>query len=298
MIRPTLHELYANNTGKVSDKWSLYLGEYERLFAPMRDSPVRLLELGVQNGGSLDIWSQFFPNAEAIVGCDINPDCERLTYNDPRVGVIVGDASGSANPTTYPAAVRPVRHRGRRWISSIQRHRQDLRAVFSASCRGRIFVIEDLHCSYSDSFEGGLYYPYSSVQFFKCLVDVINHEHWGVPKDRGEILHGIFAKYGCELDEETLALIHSVEFVNSMCVVRKSSAAKSGLGVRVVAGALESVYPLMECSGTPYELDPLHDQTKNVWANRSAAPEEMNELLSREILVLNSEKRPAKSRAR
>ena len=108
-----------------------------------------------------------------------------------------------------------------------------------------------------------------------------------MPKDRGEILHGIFAKYGCELDEETLALIHSVEFVNSMCVVRKSSAAKSGLGVRVVAGALESVYPLMECSGTPYELDPLHDQTKNVWANRSAAPEEMNELLSREILVLN-----------
>ena len=59
----------------------------------MRDSPVRLLEIGVQNGGSLDIWSQFFPNAEAIVGCDINPDCERLTYDDPRISVIVGDAN-------------------------------------------------------------------------------------------------------------------------------------------------------------------------------------------------------------
>src|SRR5438128_2002102 len=93
MIKRTLRELYATHTGKMSDKWSLYLDEYDRLFASMWDRPVRLLEIGVQNGGSLEIWSQFFPKAQAIVGCDINPDCERLTYDDPRIGVIVGDAN-------------------------------------------------------------------------------------------------------------------------------------------------------------------------------------------------------------
>ena len=93
MIKRTLHELYANHAGKMSDKWSLYLDEYDRLFSSMRDRPVRLLEIGVQNGGSLDIWSQFFPKAQAIVGCDINPDCERLTYDDSRIGVIVGNAN-------------------------------------------------------------------------------------------------------------------------------------------------------------------------------------------------------------
>src|SRR4051794_24354474 len=93
MIKRSLDELYANHSGNMSDKWSLYLDEYDRLFASMWDHPVRLLEIGIQNGGSLDIWAQFFPNAEAIVGCDINPDCARLTYDDPRISVIVGDAN-------------------------------------------------------------------------------------------------------------------------------------------------------------------------------------------------------------
>ncbi|MDI4232962.1 glycosyltransferase [Bradyrhizobium sp. Arg237L] len=276
MIKRTLHELYANHTGKMSDKWTLYLDEYERLFASMRDHPVRLLEIGVQNGGSLDIWSQFFPKAQAIVGCDINPNCERLTYDDPRIGIIVGDAN---DPQTQELILQRsgqfdiVIDDGSHLSSEIIR---TFALYFPHLAEGGIFVAEDLHCSYWDKFEGGLYYPYSSITFFKRLADVINHEHWGVPKARGEILRGIFGKYGCELPEESLALVHSVEFINSMCVVRKSPAANNGLGLRVISGTVESVVPAnQEWSGTPYKLDPLFDESKNIWTNRSAPPDEM-----------------------
>ncbi len=268
----------------MSDKWSLYLDEYDRLFSSMRDRPVRLLEIGVQNGGSLEIWSQFFPKAQAIVGCDINPDCERLTYDDPRVGVIVGNAN---DPQTQQLILQRSRQfdividDGSHLSSDIVK---TFALYFPHLAEGGIFIAEDLHCSYWDKFEGGLYHPYSSITFFKRLADVINHEHWGMPKDRGEILRGIFGKYGCELSEESLALIHSVEFINSMCVVRKSPAAKNGLGQRVISGTLELVVPAnKEWSGTPYQLDPIFDESKNIWTNRSAPPDETFPDLERDL---------------
>jgi O-antigen biosynthesis protein len=298
MIKRTLHELYANHTGKMSDKWSLYLDEYDRLFASMSDRPVRLLEIGVQNGGSLDIWSQFFPKAEAIVGCDINSDCGNLTYDDPRIGIIVGDANDTQiqqlilqRSGQFDIVIDDGSHLSSDIIKTFALY-------FPCLAEGGTFIAEDLHCSYWNRFEGGLYYPYSSIMFFKRLADVINHEHWGVPKARSEILRGIFGKYGCEMAEETLALVHSIEFINSMCVVRKSAAAKNGLGQRVISGSLELVVPAhKEWSGTPYQLDPLFDESKNIWTNRSASPDEMfpeieldlaaskrkNERLSREL---------------
>ncbi len=88
-----LEQLYREHEGKVSDKWSAYLAQYDRLFAPYRERPIRLLEIGIENGGSLEIWSKFFVDAEKLVGCDINPDCARLRYDDPRIGLVVADAN-------------------------------------------------------------------------------------------------------------------------------------------------------------------------------------------------------------
>ncbi len=93
--RPTLTELYERHTGKLSDKWGTYLAEYDRIFAPSRDEPVSILEIGVQNGGSLEVWAEYFENARAIVGCDIDPACGELTFADPRIRVAIGDASAA-----------------------------------------------------------------------------------------------------------------------------------------------------------------------------------------------------------
>lgn len=284
MIKRSLHELYANHTGKMSDKWSLYLDEYDRLFSPIRDRPVRLLEIGVQNGGSLEIWSQFFPNAEVIVGCDINQDCKVLTYDDPRIGVVIGDVND-------PQTQQSILQRSGQFdivIDDGSHLSKDIVKTFALYfpnvLEDGLFIAEDLHCSYWDRFEGGVYYPFSSIRFFKRLADVINHEHWGVPRARGEVLRGIFEEYGCGLDEETLAMVHSVEFINSMCVVRKSAAAKNGLGLRVISGRAELVLPAnKEWNGTPYKLDPIFDQTKNIWSNLSSPPDQMLPEMARDL---------------
>ena len=88
-----LDSLFSAHRGKVSDKWSSYIPEYARLFAAYRDLPIRLLEIGIQNGGSLEIWSKYFANAKKVVGCDINPECAKLQFENPRIVVIAADAN-------------------------------------------------------------------------------------------------------------------------------------------------------------------------------------------------------------
>jgi Methyltransferase domain len=48
-----------------------YFREYERLFEPLRNDPIGLLELGVFEGRSLLIWREYFPNG-TVVGIDLD----------------------------------------------------------------------------------------------------------------------------------------------------------------------------------------------------------------------------------
>lgn len=274
MSKKTLHQLYAEQTGKVSDKWSLYLAEYERLLDGYRDKPIRLLEIGVQNGGSLDIWSKYFSNASSVIGCDVNQSCSLLSYDDPCISLIVGDANADdvceqvlqCSPQ-LDIIIDDGSHLSGDIIKSFALY-------FPHVVEGGIYIAEDLHCSYWSDFQGGLFDPYSSISFFKRLADIINHEHWGIAKTRADILRGIFTKYNCAIDVEVLAQVHSVEFINSICVVRKAPAADNNLGCHVVSGSTELVVQGHKAlHGSLHEL--AQDlESSNPWTNRVISPDE------------------------
>lgn len=153
----SLLDLYIAHTGKVSDKWSIYLGAYDRIFSEYRNKPVRILEIGVQNGGSLEIWRRYFPHAELILGCDINAACGGLTFDDERIDVIVGDANTdevesriAARSEKFDIIIDDGSHKSSDIIRSFSRY-------FPRLSEGGIYIAEDLHCSYWNEYEGGLY---------------------------------------------------------------------------------------------------------------------------------------------
>jgi hypothetical protein len=77
------------------------------------------------------------------------------------------------------------------------------------------------------------------------------------------------------LDAEVLSQVHSVEFINSMCVVRKAPPASNGLGHRVIAGLTELVVPgHHKLHALPYQLEPVFDQSCNPWTVRTTPPDE------------------------
>lgn len=277
----SLFELYFQHKDKVSDKWTLYLAEYDRLFHPYRNSPVSLLEIGIQNGGSLEIWGKYFLDAERIIGCDINEACAQLSFDDTRTQVIVGDANTDSVHTkikslspSFDIVIDDGSHTSSDIVKSFGRYFPEVKY-------GGIFIAEDIHCSYWQEYEGGLFYPYSSIAFFKRLADIINHEHWRVDRQRSQILAGFRREFGINFDEMELQSIHSVEFINSMCVVRKQLPAENSLGTRFIAGQNEVVVPgHLGLSGTA----PIgFSQTTNPWSTMALPPDEDWSQMAREI---------------
>jgi hypothetical protein len=135
-----------------------------------------------------------------------------------------------------------------------------------------VYVIEDLHCSYWENFEGGLFAPYSSMTFFKQLTDLINYEHWGVSKDYTEILKGFSAQYDLKLKQDVLEKIESIEFLNSMCVIRKSSGKAAGLGLRLVYGKNNVVSDAAKKLNLTKSIPPF--QIYNVFSEKRIPPAE------------------------
>lgn len=272
MANSTLASLYATHGGKLSDKWSFYMSIYERLFSELRGKPLRMLEIGVQNGGSLEIWSAFFPQAVTIVGCDVDEVCRQLVYRDPRIKVVVGDVNTdqiehavTAHAPRLDLVIDDGSHRSGDIIRSFARY-------FPLLEDGGLFVVEDLHCSYWREFEGGLFDPTSSIAFFKRLADVANHEHWGIPGARVAVLEYFSKAYDVEFEEDALAHVHAVEFFNSICVIRKRAPRENELGTRVIAGQQVAV------NGGPLALHGTASraprQLENPWSKLEFPPEE------------------------
>ncbi len=276
-----LRELVQLHSGKVADKWSGYLDEYERVFAPFRDRPVTMLEIGVQNGGSLEIWSRCFPNAVRIVGCDIDPACGTLRFDDPRIAVVVGNATGDSTERAiaglapaFDLVIDDGSHDAADIIRTFARYAGRL-------APGGLYVVEDLHCSYRQAFQGGLYHPYSPMAFFKRLADGINQEHWGAGKTRAGLLDGFARHFDLVFDEPTLAGIHSVEFLNSMCFIRTQPPECNALGLRIVTGRDDPVAPLSRIRDAAAAAPP--DEHANPWTTMESAPEEAWESLRRSL---------------
>ncbi|TGV13721.1 glycosyltransferase [Mesorhizobium sp. M8A.F.Ca.ET.173.01.1.1] len=268
----SLRDLYQAHSGKVSDKWSIYLETYDRVFAQYRGRPVRILEIGVQNGGSLEIWRQYFTKAGIVLGCDINVACGNLVFDDDKIAVIVGDANTDEiedNITTISREFDIIIDDGSHTSSDIIR---SFARYFPHLSEGGMYIAEDLHCSYWKEFEGGLYDPLSSMSFFKRLLDVVNHEHWGLNRSRMEALATFAEKHKIAFDDAALASIHSVEFLNSLCIVTKQPIRENVLGPRRVQGRIAiadgSMIPL---DGTENEAI---DQAENPWSLKPVTMEQ------------------------
>jgi hypothetical protein len=238
-----LHELYERHAGKVSDKWSSYVDVYADIFEPLRSDPVRILEIGIQNGGSLELLDSFFTNARLILGCDVNPRCGDLVYRSDRISVIVGNS-------TLPDTISRVRRHSERFDIIIDDGSHKSRDIVANFARyfpmlepGGLYVVEDLHCSYWGSHGGGFQRSDSSMEFLKRLCDAVNFEHWSDGRKPGSLLASFRRRYGIDLDDSELARIQNVSFYNSLTVIRKSRGSSNSLGRRIVVGTDALVDP-------------------------------------------------------
>jgi cephalosporin hydroxylase len=74
----TAEQVFEQHHGRRIDKWAHYFPIYDRHLWRFRGKSPRVLEIGVDHGGSLQFWRDYFGHGSKIIGVDINPQCAGL----------------------------------------------------------------------------------------------------------------------------------------------------------------------------------------------------------------------------
>jgi hypothetical protein len=164
------------NVDHSSDKWSSYFDVYEKHLKHYRGKNITLVEVGVQKGGSLDMWSEYFGPNSRIIGVDVDPKCADLVYNKNNVKVLIGD---QADPYFWDEFFRSNieidifiddgGHTMKQQIVTFEK-------VFPRLKLGGIFICEDTHTSYYEDFGGGLKEPNTFLEYAKDFVDILHYD--------------------------------------------------------------------------------------------------------------------------
>lgn len=86
--------MFRHHVGRRIDKWHHYFGIYDRHFDRFRGKRIRVLEIGVDHGGSLQLWKSYFGPDARIVGLDIDPRCKG--YEEAQIEIHIGNQSDVA----------------------------------------------------------------------------------------------------------------------------------------------------------------------------------------------------------
>jgi hypothetical protein len=246
-LNSTFSNIFLSHSGKVSTKWESYLPLYDQIFESFRNSPVHLLEIGIQNGGSLELWEKYFKNGLKIIGCDIDLRCGSLEFPQSNIDLVIGDICDPLVTKKileiapkFQIIIDDGSHRSTNIISTFL-------TLFPHLAPGGIYVVEDLHCSYWKEYQGGLFDPHSSISFFKKLIDIVNQQYWCNQLTVEEFMKDFSTSNLLHAScWDALREIDSIEFVNSVCILKKKSSPDDGLGRLLVSGQEEKVSPIKE----------------------------------------------------
>lgn len=225
----TFGELYASHNGRLLMKWSHYLPIYDELFEKFRAGmpgsepprPIRMLEIGVLQGGSLELWRRYFGPEATIFGIDVNPACAEL--DSPETPVRIGsqaDPEFLARVVAEMGGVDIVLDDG----SHLAKHqRASLDALLPLLSDGGVYVIEDTQCSYWTSYGGGIRRPGQIVEVAKGMVDGLTKWSYRGPIGRRARM--------------AQSQVRSITFHDSMIAIHKGSSGPRS--VRITGGTPE-----------------------------------------------------------
>ena len=205
-------------------KWVHYLPVYERTLSPLRGRPVRLLEIGVSRGGSLQLWRRYLHPESTVVGIDIEPDCARFDDPKNRVHVRIGSQADLGflrkivdELGPFDVVVDDGSHMASHMIETF-------RYLFAHGLQdGGVYIVEDMHTNYWTPWRDS---KLSFVDFAKSLVDVM-HAHYLATTGELEFRLGLDARRESITVPELTTWIDAIEFYDSMAVIRRSNGRRS-----------------------------------------------------------------------
>lgn len=157
------------------DKWAHYFPIYERWFSPYRGKDIVFVEVGVQNGGSAQMWKYYFGKQAEIIGVDIDERCRQ--FADEQITIEIGSQEDvdfwTAFKQRYPRVDILLDDGGHTMNQQITTFRE----MFPHIKDGGLYMCEDCHTSYVDGGDwpgGGLKREGTFIEFMKNIIDELN----------------------------------------------------------------------------------------------------------------------------
>lgn len=170
-----LLRFFRQHEGPRIHKWIHYFEIYHRHLARFRDEPVTILEFGVNQGGSLQMWQHYFHEDSRIVGVDIDERCRQ--FGGGNVTIEIGDQEDreflrSLNEKHGPfdVVIEDGGHHMGQQIASFEE-------IYPAMSPDGCFLIEDLHTSYWPDYGGGYRREGTFIEYAKGLSDQLHAWH-------------------------------------------------------------------------------------------------------------------------
>lgn len=204
-----LKNYFLQNKGNLIDKWIHYFDIYEFYFSSFRNKPICLLEIGVFQGGSLQMWKNYFHSESEIFGIDFNPECKK--FESDNVYIHIGSQADvsflkefiSVTPK-FDIIIDDGSHK-------VDHQKISFEILFDHLNEGGIYICEDTHTSYWSNYGGGFKVDSSFVEYSKNKIDDLNAWHSRSPQ---------FKK------NKFTENIKSIHFYDSMVVIMKGKVSK------------------------------------------------------------------------
>jgi len=232
---PTLVDLFKGHDGLMSLKWDGYLMAYDIELAPYRNRKhgIRLLEIGVMNGGGLVIWKKYFGRLSEIVGIDINPEVCQLNL-DAGIRTYCFDATSSYGDVQggFDIIIDDASHRSSDVILAFLQW-------FRKVSQGGMYVVEDLEHSYYAESGGGLLKEGSSMDFFQKMSNILNF--YSIRSQDQSLFDSIYVNiYGANNILYLIDWIKSIKFIDQIVFIEKRTTTRRAFNL-VFSGRLMPV---------------------------------------------------------
>ena len=170
-----LEQYFEKNDKRLINKYQHYFDVYDRHFSKYKGQEITIVEVGVSQGGSLQMWRSYFGPKAKIWGIDIDPRCKLL--EEQNTNIIIGSQEDETFLESIYDITGPIDiliddggHTQKQQITTFN-------ILFDKIKNDGVYLCEDVHTSYWLSYGGGSNRMGTFIQFTKKLIDKLNAFH-------------------------------------------------------------------------------------------------------------------------
>ncbi len=218
-INSLLDGLAISHKADKSSRYHNYAVKYDKILSPYREAFTSILEIGVAQGQSIRMWTDYFSKA-TIHGADISPASAGCVNYSDRIKFHLLDQRDRAqlkNMEQYSPFDLIIDDGNHFWMEQIL----TFETLFPYVRRGGIYIVEDTTTSYWKEYKN---HPVSPVEYFKKLVDDIHLKgrRGSVPADQPKEFNDFEKGWHRREDCHTnVPDFESIQFMNGFIVIYK-----------------------------------------------------------------------------